>query len=1246
MTTEEFEKTLTDFFQKNRYNLRQDRRGSNISVEGIANALNESFKNIENSANNFKKKLIDDSITLAQAVEEIYAGKKKNESYQEKKERYIKEKIDKYQSKMSLSYQKIGLPKDQADAKATHLADIKRKELEKTVNSIIDNFNGIGEKLDAINDKYSKQLEKEEKKIKNTAKIEQNAILTGGRSNRFIQQYDDVASIGNALNGKFGKDSFLGRWGKKIAEKANTKEESVIGQTEMFGYVQMIIDAILKGFEVATRFLQISAQENQANFSYVSKNLSLDSEMAMKELNREIELTTKQAQAQSAYQIKMAQAELSRYSGSLNAQILGFTDITGSVYKALDNAITYKYAKKSAEVEKKYAIGEGNNSSLSILRDKLDVGLEEKRNVTESQKELSKTQLEREQKKIENERYSTGISVAGGIGGGILGFFATGGNLAGGAVGAGIGSQAGKIMDFKKANDEYYYGLQENADNLRVQTRQIHESFVNQTKAGISSIKEIALDASKQIELGTIKTQEEIEKALAKFAEDIDKKFEVSENFANELSKSLGYFGKQMDYFEDSMFNTQVAVSAFGKKMEDMAKLQNGYTEATGRNIQFTNDDYMKSFAMGTFWGDDTINQLNSGMEIFNHSVSDSNEMFFEMQKSLLKMGLNGRKYGKDLIKDMRLANKYNFNGGVKGLMEMSKWAQNVRFNTSSLDGMLDKVNEGGLEGVVKQAAELQVLGGNFAMGSDPLAMGWEALNDAGAYAKRINGMLSGLGVFNSTTGEVDVLGPNRIIAGQAAKSLGMSVEDVIAQIKQEGKISKIRSEVGNKFDDEQLSLLTNKAQYVDGQWKVNLGNGVMTNISDVTSDDLKTLVDDTGKSLEQLAIESLSVQRKQEAAQSLMQATMQNQYDFFKNEHDKRIKIILDQFWYNKEDWKKTMNDYVTAATDEASMLDKFFGNDGAEALGNKLMAGAISQLGGIDSKLKGIAEAIGAKYDITGKEIESVAGDRNLLTIKKFMDERGGFVKSWYELEDDNSLWYQNNEVKSAMNLLRANPSSLLKIKDASLKARLAKLIYRWDDEGSTTDFDFHKDKVLSEYFRSLGGKFDPYSSNSYGGNTNSYSANTLSDDYSVNDGIISPKGDLTKINDGLVVQNGAPTRINSSDQVLAAKKDGPIDRMLDMVQPRPMQYNSYVRNNNATNSDQVLAAKKDGPIEIKPISVNINGNIQLNGTNVDFTSQMQNDPNFKEALWKIISVEVSKRADNSGRTYDPLYNRIQTI
>lgn len=39
-------------------------------------------------------------------------------------------------------------------------------------------------------------------------------------------------------------------------------------------------------------------------------------------------------------------------------------------------------------------------------------------------------------------------------------------------------------------------------------------------------------------------------------------------------------------------------------------------------------------------------------------------------------MGLDGRKYMKDMVNNMKMANKFTFKDGVKGLADMAKWAQ------------------------------------------------------------------------------------------------------------------------------------------------------------------------------------------------------------------------------------------------------------------------------------------------------------------------------------------------------------------------------------------------------------------------------------------------------------------------------------------------------------------------------------------------------------------------------------------
>lgn len=174
----------------------------------------------------------------------------------------------------------------------------------------------------------------------------------------------------------------------------------------------------------------------------------------------------------------------------------------------------------------------------------------------------------------------------------------------------------------------------------------------------------------------------------------------------------------------------------------------------------------------------------------------------------------------------MKLAEKFSFKNGVKGFMELAKWSENVRFNLDSLSGVIDKAQDEGLEGAVTQAAKLQVLGGRFAMGSDPIAMQYEAWNDPAAYAKRIQGMFKGLGTVDKKTGETMFSGMDLNFVKSASKTLGIDSTDALNMIREGNKKDVVKAQLGNntKLKGEALDGVINRAfRDDDGVWKVNM---------------------------------------------------------------------------------------------------------------------------------------------------------------------------------------------------------------------------------------------------------------------------------------------------------------------------------------------------------------------------------------------------------------------------------------
>ena len=120
----------------------------------------------------------------------------------------------------------------------------------------------------------------------------------------------------------------------------------------------------------------------------------------------------------------------------------------------------------------------------------------------------------------------------------------------------------------------------------------------------------------------------------------------------------------------------------------------------------------------------------------------------------------------------------------------------------------------------------------------------WERYNDPQAFAQRQQDMLKGLGSYDAKTGEVTFNMGEQIQLEQFAKYTGQSVQDLMNQQRQRIKGEKMDNSLNNgiKWSDDEKSLITNKAQLVNGDWKVTMDNGEQKSVSKLNKDDLNHL--------------------------------------------------------------------------------------------------------------------------------------------------------------------------------------------------------------------------------------------------------------------------------------------------------------------------------------------------------------------------------------------------------------------
>ena len=480
-----------------------------------------------------------------------------------------------------------------------------------------------------------------------------------------------------------------------------------------------------------------------------------------------------------------------------------------------------------------------------------------------------------------------------------------------------------RAVDAIKTKVEQGYNKQVTALKYSTELREKEVEFAQEQK-------EAVIDAANRVEKNWLKVTEAVENYVRKFDEKM-----------NDLGLNIGMWNQSnlFDYKNAQLAAVKEIAEKYGKSEEEIAKYQSAYTEISGRNKMLNKTDIDKMAGMGVLTGNDEMVAKYVGeMEFFNKSAEKSVDLIFEEMKAVNRVGLNARKYMKDVTDNLKLANKYNFKEGTKSLREMVKWAQQTKFNMQSLGSMLEKVQEGGIEGVITQSAGFQVLGGMAAINSDPLGMLYDAWADPQAYARRMQDMTKGFGTFNKKTGETTFNMPESMQIAQIAKLQGRSAEELREEIARRNQTKEIKAnltqEQKRNLTDEQVQYLSNAATYdtESRTWKVNkMVNGEIkaVDISQIqNSKDLEGLVsNDHDTKMEQMLGQIVSVvarERGEQTRELADQASMK--YKETLDHFNERLKKMHDNYDNNREELHNQIIEKQKLITESTkSFLDKF---------------------------------------------------------------------------------------------------------------------------------------------------------------------------------------------------------------------------------------------------------------------------------------------------------------------------------
>lgn len=697
---------------------------------------------------------------------------------------------------------------------------------------------------------------------------------------------------------------------------------------------------------------------------------------------------------------------------------------------------------------------------------------------------------------------------------------------------------------------------------------------------------------------------QEAMKAVSQFTKGVEKFTFASEKEYYNMGKDLGLNNrKDLDNFTKRQMDMHIRLAEIGGKDtgKKMASIQSSTTEQTGFNIEMTEDDYAKSLGIGQLFGDqNTTNAINSQLALFNMSVADGSEMMFEMYKTANKMGVNSKKFAKDLQQNLKIAQKYTFKGGVESLAKMTLWAQKMRFNMQSAESMIDKVQSGGLEGVIQQSAKLQVLGGNAAMLSNPLSMMYESLNDPEAYMKRMHEMSAGFGTFNKETGQVEILGNDQLQLRAIAEAQGRDVKDLRAEVEQRIKIGEIDKKLGNlSFTDDEKNLIYSKAQYdkEENTWKVVV-DGVSKNLDELTNLDFKALApheEQLVNYVREIRDRMMIGEGIQERGQAM---NAYDTYETFKNQVDNRYETTLETQDRDRAQVAQMISTQMEAFTEAQRVeYENFLASAKTAEDYQKFMIEQMQEQVAKAEENNELVELVLSATKGCGEAIAKIQGQATGFDSKDMEEFSAWYAKGEW---DDDSYEEIGRQIKA---LLGGKKYSEVDAK--TKKAIDAKMS---DLKGDGT-WDLHEDGYVDGWDADKVARSIAF-------------IDRMNDGYTQGNGqsMLTSAAKITPINDGKVQL----AKSHPQDSAIFAKVGGPFDKLFNGVFSQISGIYNGLFGNKST---------KDGSANI---NLNMNGKILLEykGTSIDISKELKNNPLFVKAMAQEIVMQLSRNV-NGGKT-----------
>jgi hypothetical protein len=392
----------------------------------------------------------------------------------------------------------------------------------------------------------------------------------------------------------------------------------------------------------------------------------------------------------------------------------------------------------------------------------------------------------------------------------------------------------------------------------------------------------------------------------------------------------MGLLSKDSEGFRKNVYNAALSTNQLGVDAKALSDMQATYSEEIGRAVILTEagNQAMAELAMGTTLGKENAAQFAANMEQFGYSVESSRDFMQETLGIAHEMGLNSAETTENVKLALKTAQTYNFGEGVKGVAKMAMLATRLKIEIGAVEKIAEKAFNP--EGAIEMAAQLSVLGGEWARIGDPFSLMFKSRTDLAGLTEDIAKAASSGAQFNEVTGEFEIASMELHRLRQVADATGLTMTELTNAARNAAKFSKIKSEISGDFDDDIMEFISSKGRFdsKSGEFKIYIDgkDRFVKDLDTFTNDQLKNIVKEQ-KTLKERAIQAKTFDEMYENVINQFKSTLLPGFDAF----SKAVLEGLTDFseWIQKDDVLNKIQEFGKQVGEIAGAFVKFATNN-----------------------------------------------------------------------------------------------------------------------------------------------------------------------------------------------------------------------------------------------------------------------------------------------------------------------------